>query len=52
MLYLYCVVMLSLILLQVIAVVEDDPLEPDYILGERGNQRGKVPRAFLETLSP
>jgi len=43
--------MLEIILFQVIIVIEDDPSDSDYIIGQRGNQRGKVPRAFLETFS-
>jgi hypothetical protein len=39
--------------LQVIIVHEltDTDGAEDYLIGERGNQKGKVPKAFLELLS-
>jgi hypothetical protein len=39
--------------LQVIIVHEISDAEgaEDYLIGERGNQKGKVPKAFLELLT-
>ncbi|XP_059473239.1 endophilin-B1 isoform X2 [Neocloeon triangulifer] len=42
---------LSLMADEVIDVVVDDPADSDYVIGQRGSQRGKVPRAFLEPIS-
>lgn len=38
---------LQVITVQELANVRDE----DYLLGERGNQHGKVPKAFLELLN-
>nr|CAD7193638.1 unnamed protein product [Timema douglasi] len=42
---------LSLMADEVIIVHEISQTEMDYLVGERGNQKGKVPKAFLELLS-
>ncbi|KAG8237648.1 hypothetical protein J437_LFUL017557 [Ladona fulva] len=43
---------LSLMADEVIIIVEEEyGPEPDYAIGERGSQRGKVPKAYLEMLS-
>lgn len=42
---------LSLMADEVILVHEISEDEQDYLMGERGNQKGKVPKAFLEMLT-
>ncbi|GLH04776.1 Endophilin-A [Gryllus bimaculatus] len=42
---------LSLMVDEVILVHEISEDEQDYLMGERGNQKGKVPKAFLEMLA-
>ncbi|KAK7870651.1 hypothetical protein R5R35_009142 [Gryllus longicercus] len=42
---------LSLMVDEVILVQEISEDEQDYLMGERGNQKGKVPKAFLEMLA-
>lgn len=38
-------------LLQVIIISQTDNLDPDWMIGERGLQKGKVPIAYLEILN-
>lgn len=42
---------LSLLFDEVITVREVPGMEADYVLGERGTKKGKVPKAFLEIMS-
>lgn len=42
---------IKLFFFQVISVRELPNLEMDYVMGERGSQVGKVPKAFLEIIS-
>lgn len=42
---------LSLLFDEVITVREVPGMESDYVLGERGTKKGKVPKAFLEIMS-
>jgi endophilin-B len=42
---------LSLMANEVIVVSQSGDLDADWMIGERGNQRGKVPLAYLEILN-
>jgi hypothetical protein len=35
----------------VVHEISDADVSEDYLIGERGNQKGKVPKAFLELLT-
>lgn len=42
---------LSLMADEVIVISQPDSLDPDWMIGERGLQKGKVPIAYLEILN-
>lgn len=42
---------LSLMANEVIIVSQAPDMDPDWMIGERGNQKGKVPLAYLEILN-
>ncbi|CAB3370093.1 Hypothetical predicted protein [Cloeon dipterum] len=42
---------LSLMADEVVVMVDDDPADAEYVIAQRGSQRGKVPRVFLEIIS-